>query len=819
MAAEHISGSIEETLLLKSLQDREHSDSQQQQISGSVSMGPNSVSGSFNLGKTTLRSDRVSVQQQTGLFAGDAGFRLKVGHTHQEGSMIVSSQPAIDADLNLLETGSYSQRPIKNYTNFQAQQMNLGVGFSKNLGQGQQLPLQAGNDLGVGKNQQGEVATGSQQVPGSRLPNLKGFSANLPIVLGASGSAHSITESGVSGRAIKITNAQQQWARTGQTPEQAVAGINGDMTSGQDKSNALPILYDQQKIAAGFAIVRTLTRGAGTFLENQAKEIDAKKAKAKALEARAEDVSQPLSSAERQVLQHQANQLLIQAEKVQKNWGPGGHCRQISTALLAGISGNIAAGTGVFIQGAVVNYVQQNLAQEVGNLVAAGSLTEGSPLHASLHAIIAGAGAAASGQAITSAAAGSAATSLLTNLFETPTPETTEEERAAKRHLISTLVSGLTAAAGGDVTAANTAALANVDNNWLGSEQIAQLRQELSAAETLGEEMKVIAKWSLVSCEQDLITMSGIADGVVDTGLQNLAGLVDFIRDPIAGLDGIRNLISNPEVRVQVGEHLHDYLIEKIDNITTALREGGRENAWQLGHDIGEVTTHAVSAVTGAYGAAKGCAALAKVGIKVGSGSIKAAKALHAMKASVAVEKVGEAAARLPGNIAQGSRRVAEIVKKGLRPGATQHRVVNQKRVGIDWNAGISERGYAWENYYATQVSAESRLPAGFKVYDFYDKTTGVATSAKSLETTTAAKLANPKQIYYTMKSKMIDPIIDFQQDFRLEIGVRDIDIVRRELQLAIPHNTNPMQWEQINRGIDYAKLNGVHVEVTLIKP
>lgn len=44
----------------------------------------------------------------------------------------------------------------------------------------------------------------------------------------------------------------------------------------------------------------------------------------------------------------------------------------------------------------------------------------------------------------------------------------------------------------------------------------------------------------------------------------------------------ICNLISNPEVRVQLDEHFHSYLTEKIDNITTALREGGRENAWQL---------------------------------------------------------------------------------------------------------------------------------------------------------------------------------------------------------------------------------------------
>jgi hypothetical protein len=42
---------------------------------------------------------------------------------------------------------------------------------------------------------------------------------------------------------------------------------------------------------------------------------------------------------------------------------------------------------------------------------------------------------------------------------------------------------------------------------------------------------------------------------------------------------------------------------------------------------------------------------------------------------------------------------------------------------------------------------------------------------------------------------------------------------VRREIQLAIPYGTKPAQWEQINRGIQYAKEYGVIVEITLLKP
>ena len=44
-----------------------------------------------------------------------------------------------------------------------------------------------------------------------------------------------------------------------------------------------------------------------------------------------------------------------------------------------------------------------------------------------------------------------------------------------------------------------------------------------------------------------------------------------------------------------------------------------------------------------------------------------------------------------------------------------------------------------WEDYLGTQLPAGSRLPPNVKTFDFFDRTTGVATSAKTLDTTTAA--------------------------------------------------------------------------------
>nr|WP_279583435.1 DUF637 domain-containing protein [Xylella fastidiosa] len=72
----------------------------------------------------------------------------------------------------------------------------------------------------------------------------------------------------------------------------------------------------------------------------------------------------------------------------------------------------------------IVNYVQQQGATAIGHWVATGQLTEGSPLHAALHALLACAGAAASQQRCSSGAQGAAASSVLTGLFSDTRPKT-----------------------------------------------------------------------------------------------------------------------------------------------------------------------------------------------------------------------------------------------------------------------------------------------------------------------------------------------------------------------------------------------------------
>ena len=142
--------------------------------------------------------------------------------------------------------------------------------------------------------------------------------------------------------------------------------------------------------------------------------------------------------------------------------------------------------------------------------------------------------------------------------------------------------------------------------------------------------------------------------------------------------------------------------------------------------------------------------------------------------------------------------------------------VVDRAATGIEWGKGIQGQGMPWEDYLGAQLPAGSRLPPNFKTFDFFDETTGIATSAKTLDTMTAAKLANPSQVYSSLK-RSIDAAANFVESSLKGVTVNSTQIVSRELQVAIPGNTTSAQWSQINRAIEYAQSKGVAVKVTRV--
>ncbi|RRV03622.1 hypothetical protein EGJ27_24580 [Pseudomonas sp. v388] len=244
----------------------------------------------------------------------------------------------------------------------------------------------------------------------------------------------------------------------------------------------------------------------------------------------------------------------------------------------AHISGNVSGGASQFAQNMLVNYVQQQGSEAIGNLVKKG-LKEGSSEHAALRAILGCAGAAASGQSCSAGAMGGAASSVLTRLFSEASAEESDSEREAERNIIASLVTGIGAMSSPSTAAtASNAAIANVDNNWLATQQEVQYNKELEAAETAKEKLQVWAKWQQTSMRQNVLTGSGVAkgftDGMAGIGLDTLNSAVGMLRDPVASFDAVMEFASSPQAQLQLGEQAAQILAAQINEINIALEQG-----------------------------------------------------------------------------------------------------------------------------------------------------------------------------------------------------------------------------------------------------
>ncbi|HFC8053059.1 TPA: hemagglutinin repeat-containing protein, partial [Neisseria meningitidis] len=87
-------------LHIESVQDTETYQSKQQNGNVQVTVGYGfSVSGSYSQSK--VKADHASVTEQSGIYAGEDGYQIKVGnHTDLKGGIITSSQSAEDKGKN-----------------------------------------------------------------------------------------------------------------------------------------------------------------------------------------------------------------------------------------------------------------------------------------------------------------------------------------------------------------------------------------------------------------------------------------------------------------------------------------------------------------------------------------------------------------------------------------------------------------------------------------------------------------------------------------------------------------------------------------------
>ncbi|MCX5575264.1 hemagglutinin repeat-containing protein [Enterobacter sp. E-TC7] len=154
-------------LLMRSQQDNSDYDSKQTSVAagGSFTFGTMSGSGYINASQDKMKSRFDSVAEQTGLYAGDGGFDITVGHhTQLDGAVIASTATP---DKNSLDTGTLGFSDIHNEADFKTSHSGISLSGGGSFGDTFQGNLPGGMISAAGNKGHKEGTTQAAVAEGS----------------------------------------------------------------------------------------------------------------------------------------------------------------------------------------------------------------------------------------------------------------------------------------------------------------------------------------------------------------------------------------------------------------------------------------------------------------------------------------------------------------------------------------------------------------------------------------------------------------------------------------------------------------------------
>nr|WP_244997387.1 hemagglutinin repeat-containing protein [Enterobacter dykesii] len=154
-------------LLMRSQQNNSDYDSKQTSVAagGSFTFGTMSGSGYINASQDKMKSRFDSVAEQTGLYAGDGGFDITVGHhTQLDGAVIASTATP---DKNSLDTGTLGFSDIHNEADFKTSHSGISLSGGGSFGDKFQGNLPGGMISAVGNKGHKEGTTQAAVAEGS----------------------------------------------------------------------------------------------------------------------------------------------------------------------------------------------------------------------------------------------------------------------------------------------------------------------------------------------------------------------------------------------------------------------------------------------------------------------------------------------------------------------------------------------------------------------------------------------------------------------------------------------------------------------------
>ncbi|WEY39738.1 hemagglutinin repeat-containing protein [Paraburkholderia sp. SUR17] len=333
VAGDTVAASVGRDLNIQSPQDKSTYDSKQSSggFQASICIPPfcwgQTVSGSVSVSQQDIKSDFQSVNQQSGIYAGNGGFNVNVGnHTQLDGGVIASTA---SADKNSLSTQSFGYTNLDNHASYSGDT----IGFSASGGTGW-----SAKDGATVKTPVTQVAS---HLPGPQ--NSQGLGPSGFSVAGTGSDASGTTYAAVSAGTITVRGD----AGTG---HDSTAGLSRDTANA---NGAVQNTFDAQKVQNDMAVQQGVGQVGMQVVGDIAGALydRAKAARDNAIKAQAaaEAVNDTAG-----VAQAQADQTA--AEQQMALWANDGTARIGAHAIVAGLGaalggGNVAGAMGGTIAG------------------------------------------------------------------------------------------------------------------------------------------------------------------------------------------------------------------------------------------------------------------------------------------------------------------------------------------------------------------------------------------------------------------------------------------------------------------------------------
>jgi filamentous hemagglutinin len=413
-------------------------------LQASVPIGAGSFSVSATVGRDRQRGDFLSVQEQSGLYAGSGGYDITVaGNTNLVGAVIASEA---DRSRNRLSTGTLAASNLENRETYEASSVNLSASLSGGGG--------------------AKPAADAKKPAGLATP-LGNLTAGTPSAMSASGNQSSTTVAAIADGEITITSGDAASLTVANTISRDTSTANAPLTREYDDAK-------RQEIAQGFEATRTLTTQVATFFENRGREQAAAKTRKEGAQEDARKARE--NGNEDDALRYDAiaAQAKSDEDRLQATYASGSPVRILATAITGAASGNVTGSLESLGTAALVNVAQSLVTSKVKAMVEKiPNINARETTRAALQAVVACAGASASGGDCGASALGAATSVVLNNLLRTgQTPATDKdgkplslEEQQERTDLVVSLIAGLTLAGDGDVTSAANAGRIESENN------------------------------------------------------------------------------------------------------------------------------------------------------------------------------------------------------------------------------------------------------------------------------------------------------------------------------------------------------------------